>query len=131
MDGLTLLRRAREALPVVAVVKMMIVTAYEMVVEARGDLKADDRRVPESGDPDLTPVVIRPITVDPGIAGAGARRNVRSISRRRLIVSGALRSEAQANGEAGLGKHGTSSQEHHREQFRFHFLSCLSGLDSA
>jgi hypothetical protein len=48
-----------------------------------------------------------------------------------LIESGALRSEAQADGEAGLGKHGlgkhgTSSQEHHSQQFRFHFLCCLS-----
>jgi hypothetical protein len=46
-----------------------------------------------------------------------------------LIESGALRSEAQANGEAGSGKHGASSQEHHRKQFLFHFLSCLSDWD--
>jgi hypothetical protein len=51
-----------------------------------------------------------------------------------LIESGALRSEAQANGEAGLGKHGwskygASSQEHHRQQFRFHFVSCLSAWE--
>src|SRR6185312_2749344 len=94
---------------VIAVYEAMVIASEEAVVEARRRLISEDRSVPESGYPDLTSIVARPIDVDPRIAGSRARRNVHSVSRRSWIESRALRSEAQADGEAGLGKYGTSS----------------------
>jgi hypothetical protein len=52
----------------------------------------------------------------------------RCTRRWRLVKTGAVFSEGCAHRDSGLGEHRTSSQDHHRQQFRFHKVSSFLPL---
>src|SRR5579864_7482945 len=99
---------ARKTSPVVAVT--------EAVVKARRNLVAAAVGLPV------------PVAGHPGVAGAGAWRNVGCIRKRRLVETGAASSETYTDRDSGLGKHRASRQKHHCQQFRFHNVSFLPAL---
>ena len=105
-----------------AAIELAPVVVPETPFKSWRNCKPAEKRhpAPISGNPRLAIVALRPISVNPGVVRTGTRRDIVSVSRRSLIETAAS-AKAYANRESALCKHRTSSQEHHRQQFRFHF----------
>jgi len=118
----TLVKTSVSVLFEVASITLPVVAVIEAVVKARRNLvtAVEWLPVPISSNPCIASVVLRPIAINPGVVRARTWWDVVCVRRRRLVEPGALSSEAYADRESRLREHRTSSQEHHRQQFRFH-----------
>jgi hypothetical protein len=112
-------------LDVKAAIELAPVVVPETAVKSWRNITAEERlSAPISGYPSLATITLRPISINPRVVGTGTRRDIVSVSRRRLIETAAS-AKTYAYGESALCKHRSSSQEHHRQQFRFHLVSFL------